>query len=49
MAREKAYTVELSENGHKRKEVYYAKNARRAGRQAEEEHADAIIYEVDTL
>jgi len=46
---EKAYTVELSTNGHKRKEVYYAEVSARARKQAQEEHPSALICDVDTL
>jgi len=49
MAQQTAYTVELSTDGHKRKEVYYANNPNRARKEAREEHPEALIYDVDTL
>lgn len=45
----KAYTVVLSTDGHKRKEVFYTQTAARARRQARSNYPDAMIYEVDTL
>jgi hypothetical protein len=44
-----AYTVELSTDGHKRKEVFYTQTAARARRQARSNYPEAIIYDIDTL
>jgi len=46
---ENAYTVELSTDSHKRKEVYYAARPCDARKQARNEYSNALIYDVDTL